>query len=78
MDASKKPSFTEAEIKAVLQSKAGQQLMQLLKQDGGAALSRAVAAIQSGDYAKAFVLMQPIMASEDAARLVKEINERRG
>ena len=78
MDANKKSGFSEAEIKAVLQSKAGQQLMQLLKKDGGIALSRAVAAIQSGDYAKAFELMQPIMSSEDAAKLVKEINQKRG
>lgn len=78
MDANKKSGFSEAEIKAVLQSKAGQQLMQLLKKDGGIALSRAVTAIQSGDYAKAFELMQPIMASEDAAKLVKEINQKRG
>ena len=78
MDANKKSGFSEAEIKAVLQSKAGQQLMQLLKKDGGISLSRAVAAIQSGDYAKAFELMQPIMSSEDAAKLVKEINQKRG
>ena len=78
MDANKKSGFSEAEIKAVLQSKAGQQLMQLLKKDGGISLSRAVAAIQSGDYAKAFELMQPIIASEDAAKLVKEINQKRG
>lgn len=78
MDPNKKSGFTEAEVKAVLQSKAGQQLLQLLKKDGGNALSRAVAAIQSGDYVKAFELMQPIMTSEDAAKLVKEINRNRG
>lgn len=78
MDLNKKSGFSEAEVKAVLQSKAGQQLLQLLKKDGGIALSRAVAAIQSGDYVKAFELMQPIMASEDAAKLVKEINQKRG
>lgn len=78
MDSSKKSGFSEAEVKAVLQSKAGQQLLQLLKKDGGNALSGAIAAIQSGDYAKAFALMQPIMTSEDAVKLVKEINQNRG
>lgn len=73
-----KAGFTDAEVRAVLHSKEGQQLLQLLKKDGGSTLNQAAAAIQSGEYAKAAAMLQPIMESKDAARLVNEINQKRG
>lgn len=78
MDAKSKPAFTEAEVKAVLQSKEGQQLLQLLQRDGGGTLNRAAKAIQSGEYEKAYEALQPVMRTEKATQLVEEINRKRG
>lgn len=78
MDSKSKPAFTEADIKAVLSSQEGQRLFQMLKKESGNQLNRAAAAIQAGEYEKAYELLNPIMNTPNAAQLLKEINKKSG
>lgn len=77
-DSGKNKGFTQADIKAVLESQAGRQLLQLLQKDGGKALRQAAQAVQNGDYTKAKTVLEPVMTRPEAAKLVEEINKGRG
>lgn len=68
--------FSPEQLRSVLASKEGKQLMQLLNRDGGAALRQAAAAARNGDYEQAKRIMEPLMQSPEAARLVDEINRK--
>jgi len=74
---SEKPNFAayESEIRRVLGSKEGRALLKLLNQDGGATLQKAAAAFQSGDTQTAQALIAPLMQSQQAQELVKELNK---
>ncbi len=65
----------ESEIRRVLGSKEGKELLKLLNQDGGATLRKAAAAFQSGDTAGAQALIAPLMENEQAQKLVNELNK---
>ena len=68
--------FSPEQLRSVLASKEGKQLMQLLNRDGGAALRQAAAAARNGDYEQAKRIMEPLMQTPEAARLVDEINRK--
>lgn len=74
---SEKPNFAayESEIRRVLGSKEGRALLKLLNQDGGATLQKAAAAFQSGDTQTAQALIAPLMETQKAQELVKELNK---
>ncbi len=69
--------FSEQDIKRVLGSDEGKQLLRLLNRDGGAALRQAAEAIKAGDAARAKQLLSPIMETSEAASLVEKINQKR-
>lgn len=69
--------FSPAEIKAVLGSAEGKQLLELLNQDGGALLKQAAESIQKGDQQNARQLLEPLMQSGEAADLIRKINDRK-
>ena len=69
-------SFTPEQIRSVLGTKEGQQLLSLLNRDGGAALRQAAGAIKSGNYATAQKILEPVMQTPEASRLVDAINRR--
>ena len=69
-------SFTPEQIRSVLGTKEGQQLLSLLNRDGGAALRQAARAGKSGDYAAAQKILEPVMQTPEASRLVDAINRR--
>ena len=69
-------SFTPEQIRSVLGTKEGQQLLSLLNRDGGAALRRAAGAVKSGDYAAAQKILEPVMQTPEASRLVDAINRK--
>lgn len=71
-------SFSQNDIEKVLHSKQGQEILNLLQADGGAAAAKAAQAAKSGDYAGALSLLQPMMNTPDSARLLKEIKEKLG
>ena len=70
-------NFSEKELKSLLQSDAGKQLLALLNRDGGTALRQAASAIQSGQYQKAYDAIAPIMNKEEVAPLIQELNKKR-
>ena len=70
--------FSEQQIRSVLGSPEGQKLLQLLNQDGGAALRQAAQAMRAGDYAAAQHVLSPLMQSPQAQQLIAKLNEKRG
>ena len=69
-------SFTPEQIRRGLGTKEGQQLLGLLNRDGGAALRQAASAVKSGDYAAAQKILEPVMQTPEASRLVDAINRK--
>jgi len=72
------PSISEADVKTILQSDAGQQLLLLLKRNGGEALKQAAQAAQRGNYNEAYDVVKKLMQIPNASRLAEEINWKRG
>lgn len=66
--------FDEKAIRRVLGSPEGQQILQLLNQDGGQALRRAADALRSGSAEAAREALAPIMESEAASALIDKLN----
>ena len=64
------------QLRSMLASKEGKQLMELLSRDGGIALRQASAAAKNGDYDRAKRIMEPLMQSPEAVWLVDEINRK--
>lgn len=70
--------FGEKELRDVLQSAAGRQLLELLNRKDGAVLRQAAADAKSGQYQKAIEALAPLLEGTDASKLVKEINKNHG
>lgn len=66
-------SFSPQDITRILGSPAGQQLLALLQQDGGAALRAAIGAATAGRTEEAKAMLAPIMESPEAKKLVAQI-----
>lgn len=66
--------FSEEDVKKVLHSPEGRQLLQFLNRDGGEALQRAAAALKQGDRQGVEQILSPIMETPEAARLVKKLS----
>ena len=62
--------FQPEQVRQVL----GKKLLQLLTQDGGAALQQAAARLKAGDTAGAQAALAPFLSSEEAAALLQQIN----
>lgn len=67
-------SFSEAQLRRVLSSPAGKQLLQLLAANGGAALRQAASAAAQGDHAQAYALLQPILQTPQAQALLRQLD----
>lgn len=70
--------FSEKDIRRVLGSSAGQQLLQLLSQSGGNELKRAAEALKKGNIDAAKEILAPVMNSPKASTLVDQINNSDG
>jgi phage gp29-like protein len=68
----------EKELRDMLQSKAGKQLIELLNKKDGAVLRQAAAAAKNGQYEKAFEALAPLMESTDASKLARELSKYHG
>lgn len=71
-------AFAPEQLQSILKSEEGRRLMQLLNRDGGAALRRAAEAARKGDYEAARQIVEPMMQSQEAEKLVSEINRKQG
>lgn len=69
--------FSESQLRGLLQSKEGRQLMQLL-QKNGAALEQATTAAKAGDFARALDCLKPVTSSQEANRLISELGRKNG
>lgn len=66
--------FSEAEIRRVLASSDGRQLLKLLTKEHAQELSAAAEALKKGDPETAKALLAPVMEQGKAAALVQKIN----
>ena len=69
-------SFSPEQVKRVLGSKEGKQLLQMLNRDGGSALRQAATAARTGDYETVKRLLEPVMQTPEAAGLVEKLNRK--
>jgi len=67
---------SEAEVKRVLASPEGMQLLQLLNQDGGKRLRQAAEALKNGRQSDAQQIISPLMESREAAQLLKKLERK--
>ena len=74
----KSNDFSMQEALRLANSPAGQQLLALLQQADTAAVSKAMEQAAGGDYSQAKQLLAPLLASEEAKRLMQQLggNER--
>lgn len=70
--------FGEKELREMMRSKAGKQLIELLNQKDGAVLRQAAAAARNGQYEKAFEALAPLLEGTDASNLAREMGKQYG
>lgn len=67
-------TFSEADVKKLLHSKEGQQLLSLLNRDGGAKLRQAADALKSGNTERMQQILTPILQTEEATALLERLD----
>ena len=69
--------FSMAEAAKLLASAEGQQLLALLRQDGGNTLAQAAEAMRAGNTEGAKAILQLLLSTPEAAALLDQLNRRR-
>lgn len=67
-------AFSPEQLRRVLGSAEGRQLLALLASGGGERLRQAADAVKQGDHARAMALLQPILNTEQAQALLRKLN----
>lgn len=67
-------AFSPEQLRRVLGSAEGRQLLALLASGGGERLRQAADAAKQGDHAQAMSLLQPILSTEQAQALLRKLN----
>ena len=70
--------FAKEQLQNILNSDEGKRLIQMLQQSDSASLQRAVHAAKQGDYQTAKSVLEPILASDEAAQIAKKFNKEQG
>ena len=77
MDGSSRPTqgmgISEREIRELLQSETGKQLIRLLNQKDGSILRQAAQEAKNGHYEKAYEALDPLLKGTDASILAKKL-----
>ena len=68
----------EKELRELLQSEAGKQLIELLNRKDGAVLRQVAADAKNGRYEKAFEALAPLVEGTDASKLIRELKKQHG
>jgi len=68
-------TFSEADVKKILHSKEGLQLLQLLNRDGGTRLRQAADALKSGNTEQMQQILSPILQTDEAATLLNRLSQ---
>ena len=67
-------SFSPEQLRRVLESAEGRQLLALLSSGGGERLRQAADAAKRGDHARAMELLRPVLSTEQAQALLRKLN----
>ena len=67
-------SFSADQLRRVLGSAEGKQLLALLASGGGERLRQAADAAKQGDHARAMELLQPVLNTKQAQALLRKLN----
>ena len=67
-------SFSADQLRRVLGSAEGKQLLALLAADGGGRLRQAAEAVKAGDHARAQAILQPVLQTEQAQALLQKLS----
>ena len=67
-------SFSADQLRRVLGSAEGKQLLALLAADGGGRLRQAAEAVKAGDHARAQAILQPVLQTEQAQALLQKLD----
>ena len=67
-------SFSADQLRRVLSSAEGKQLLALLTADGGGRLRQAAEAVKAGDHTRAQAILQPVLQTEQAQALLQKLN----
>ena len=70
--------FDTAQLLQKLRSEDGQNLLKLLKKDGGAAFSKAAVAARSGNYELANTILSPVLEGTQAEELARSLTNDHG
>lgn len=73
-----KSAFTPRDVDAVLQSREGRELLQILQKGGHSGLSQAAEAMKTGEYSKAVSILKPLLETPDSKVLLQELNRKLG
>ena len=67
-------SFSADQLRRVLSSAEGKQLLALLTADGGGRLRQAAEAVKAGDHPRAQAILQPVLQTEQAQALLQKLD----
>ena len=67
-------SFSADQLRRVLDSAEGKQLLALMAADGGGRLRQAAEAVKAGDHARAQAILQPVLQTEQAQALLQKLD----
>ena len=67
-------SFSADQLRRVLGSAEGRQLLVLLTADGGGRLRQAAEAVKAGDHTRAQAILQPVLQTEQAQALLQKLD----
>ncbi len=69
--------FSMQDAARLMRSPEGKQLLQLLQQDGGAAMRQAAAALSAGNPEQAKSILGPMVGTPEVAALLEKLDGRR-
>ncbi len=69
--------LSQAQLRALFDSKEGRALLELVKQQSGQTLQQAAMAVKSGDYARAQALLTPLLG-KDVRKLADQLGANLG
>lgn len=73
-DSQKIPQFSTEQVRQILSSPEGRQLIALLNRDGGKGMQQAAAEYRKGNLAGAQEALKPLVQTAEAEALLKKLN----
>ena len=73
-DSQKNPQFSAEQVRQILSSPEGRQLIALVNRDGGKGMQQAAAEYRKGNLAGAQEALKPLVQTAEAEALLKKLN----